>query len=92
MEFLRSKCPDIRALAYGLVLNHIPAKEFARRIYGGQDYDGNFHYAGFDIPTMKRLLRKQDLFPQQVSAQNGNFTITACRKAGLHTKNYGLCS
>ena len=83
---LTIQAPDLRALAYSLITNQIPATEFARRIYGGQDYRGNFHYAGFDIPTMRRMLLKQGLYSQQVSAGNGNFTITACRKAGFYAK------
>ncbi len=78
---LTIQCPDVRALAHGLVLNQISTKEFARRIYGGQDYSGNFHYAGFDIPTMKRMLRNHGIHPQRISTCNGNFTITASRKA-----------
>ncbi|MFN3531093.1 MAG: glycosyltransferase [Candidatus Brocadia sp.] len=77
---LKIQCPDVRTLANGLISNVIPVNEFSRRIYGGQNYGGNFHYAGFDIPEMKRMLRRLGMRPQQVSAYNGNFSITACRK------------
>jgi 1,2-diacylglycerol 3-alpha-glucosyltransferase len=83
---LKLQCPDVRALSYAIVSNQFPVKEFSRRIYGGQDYAGNFHYAGFDIPEMKRMLRKLGMWPQQVSAYNGNFAITANRKPQFNTK------
>ncbi|MCF6154446.1 MAG: glycosyltransferase [Candidatus Brocadia sp.] len=77
---LKVQCPDVRTLAHGLISNVIPVNEFSRRIYGGQNYRGNFHYAGFDIPEMKRMLRRLGMRPQRVSAYNGNFSITACRR------------
>lgn len=83
---LKIQCPDVRTLAYGLVYNQIPTNEFSRRIYGGQEYDGNFHYAGFDIPEMKRILRKLGMWPQQISTYNGNLAVTAGRKPLLNLK------
>ncbi len=75
---------DIHALEYSLYTNQISTKEFARRVHGFQDDGGNVRYTGFDVPTMKRMLRKHDLFSQRVSAQNGNFIITARRRARVH--------
>ena len=83
---LKIQCPDVRSLAYGLVYNQIPTNEFSRRIYGGQEYNGNFHYAGFDIPEMKRILRKLGMWPQQISTRNGNLAVTAGRKPLLNLK------
>ena len=83
---LKIQCPDVRTLAYGLVYNQIPTHEFSRRIYGGQEYNGNFHYAGFDIPEMKRILRKLGMWPQQISTYNGNLAVTVGRKPLLNLK------
>ncbi len=84
---LKLQCPDVRALAYALVTNQVPVQEFSRRIYGGQDYAGNLHYAGFDIPAMKRLLRSFGMWPTQVATYNGNLGITAVRNPHPKAKN-----
>ncbi|MBM4053781.1 MAG: glycosyltransferase [Planctomycetes bacterium] len=83
---LKIQCPDIRTLAYAFVTNQIPANEFSRRIYGGQDYADNFHHAGFDVPEMKRILNELGMWPKKVSVSNGNFTIVASRKTAMIRK------
>ncbi|MDY6844797.1 MAG: glycosyltransferase, partial [Thermodesulfobacteriota bacterium] len=82
---LKIQCPNVRDLSYALVSHQIPVKEFARRIYGGQEYDGNFHHTGFDIPEMKRVLHAIGMKPTQISAYNYNLFINAIRS----TKNNG---
>ena len=74
---LKIQCPNVRDLSYALVSHQIPVKEFARRIYGGQEYDGNFHHTGFDIPEMKRVLHAIGMKPTQISAYNYNLFINA---------------
>ncbi|MFX1475979.1 MAG: methyltransferase domain-containing protein [Promethearchaeota archaeon] len=48
------RCPDLRARALLFFLN--PSWQNIRRIYGGQDYPGNFHKSGFSYGLLKGLL------------------------------------
>jgi len=53
------RCPDlrIRSLLYFL----FPTKQNIENIYGGQDYEYNFHYAGFSFLQLKRLLNDHNM-------------------------------
>jgi spore maturation protein CgeB/tetratricopeptide (TPR) repeat protein len=74
---LKVQCPDLRELARGLVLNRLPVQEFSRRVYGGQDYEGNYHFAGFDLPDLKRRLRSLGFEIREIGSSNANQAITA---------------
>lgn len=76
---LRLQTPDCRQLSRFLLSNQIPTQEFVRRIYGGQTYEGNFHFAGFDRPGMRRLLHKLGLRVLEMASFNGNMGITAIK-------------
>ena len=47
------RVPDIDELLHMREIGKISEQEFIRRIFGGQDHPGNFHYGGF---TQKLLL------------------------------------
>ena len=51
---LEIKCPDLRARALLFVLN--PNWKNVTDIYGGQDYEGNYHKCGFSYELLKSLL------------------------------------
>ncbi len=67
------ECPDVRELAR----MNLPDREFIKRLYGGQDYPENFHYAGFTMQTMKELLIKCGLKIESCSHIVGNLHIKA---------------
>lgn len=48
------KCPDLRARAFLFSLN--PTWKNIENIYGGQDYNGNYHKCGFSFELLKLLL------------------------------------
>ncbi len=47
-------CPDLRARAFLFFLN--PGWKNIENIYGGQDYEGNYHKCGFSYELLKGLL------------------------------------
>lgn len=51
---LEIECPDLRARALLFFLN--PTWGNIENVYGGQDYDGNFHKCGFSYELLKSLL------------------------------------
>jgi predicted SAM-dependent methyltransferase len=51
---LEIACPDLRARAFLLFLN--PSWKNIENIYGGQDYEGNYHKCGFSYELLKALL------------------------------------
>ena len=51
---LEIKCPDLRARALLFFLN--PNWKNVKDIYGGQDYEGNYHKCGFSYELLKSLL------------------------------------
>lgn len=52
---LEIKCPDLRARALLFFLN--PNWKNVKDIYGGQDYEGNYHKCGFSYELLKSLLK-----------------------------------
>jgi len=78
---LTIQCPDVRVLSQALVSGQITTQEFSRRIYGGQDYEGNFHHAGFDMEGMKRTLESLGLNTMQAETSNGNLLLSGQKKA-----------
>jgi len=76
------QCPDVRVLAEALLSGQITTQEFSRRIYGGQDYEGNFHYAGFDMEGMMRLLADLGMdVVLNTRSSNGNLLLSMQKKA-----------
>jgi len=53
--------PDIREIAYQFVNNHIDHAFFVYLCYGGNDYEYNKHYYGFDEDSLKALFEKNNL-------------------------------
>lgn len=51
---LEIKCPDLRARAFLFFL--IPNWKNVVNVYGGQDYEGNYHKCGFSYELLKALL------------------------------------
>ncbi|MBS7635567.1 hypothetical protein KEJ34_08850, partial [Candidatus Bathyarchaeota archaeon] len=54
-EELEIRCPDLRARAFLFFLN--PTWQNVKNIYGGQDYEGNYHKCGFSYGLLKDLLK-----------------------------------
>jgi hypothetical protein len=49
------ECPDLRARAFLFFIN--PNFKNIEDIYGGQDYEGNYHKAGFSYGLLKKILK-----------------------------------
>jgi hypothetical protein len=48
------ECPDLRARAFLFFLN--PSWQNVENVYGGQDYEGNYHKCGFSFGLLRSLL------------------------------------
>ena len=51
---LEIECPDLRARAFLFFIN--PTWKNIQDVYGGQDYDVNYHKCGFSFELLKSLL------------------------------------
>lgn len=51
---LEIECPDLRARAFLFFLR--PSWKIIQDVYGGQDYEGNYHKCGFSYELLKSLL------------------------------------
>jgi predicted SAM-dependent methyltransferase len=51
---LEIECPDLRARAFLFFLN--PSWKNIQDVYGGQDYESNYHKCGFSYALLKDLL------------------------------------
>ena len=51
------KVPNIRGIVYQYVNNNISPRDFSMYIYGGQEYDENTHYTGFDPFTLHDVMQ-----------------------------------
>lgn len=49
------KTPNLRTICERYIAGEIPAEEASRLLYGGQEYPGNFHHAGFDVGLFSAL-------------------------------------
>lgn len=50
------RTPDMRKLSKALLDGKLPVFEVSRLLYGGQDYQWNYHMAGFDGSFLEGLL------------------------------------
>lgn len=67
--------PDMETMATEFAAGRMPSDEFIEVVYGGQEYEGDFHFAGFTHDSLVSLLE---------SAGLSDVTITeAGRKNGL---------
>lgn len=51
------RVPDMYKIAHALITGKLPAFEASRLLFGGQDYESNFHMAGFTGDVLEGLLR-----------------------------------
>jgi len=51
------RVPDLKLIAEKLIAQELPVFEAQRLLYGGQDYQYNFHLAGFTGDSLEGLLR-----------------------------------
>lgn len=50
------KTPNVDTIISFYKTGKIPFEEFIRKMYGGQEYFGNYHYTGFNPENIKQLL------------------------------------
>jgi hypothetical protein len=48
--------PDIEAMATEYASGHYPFPDFVRVLYGDQEYEGDFHFAGYSPDTLVEML------------------------------------
>jgi len=79
--------PDLEAIAKKVILNPdfcfgdlCGWKAISYWVYGGQDYEYNYHKAGFTIQTLKRLLESIGFFVDDIRNDGGSNIIAYARK------------
>lgn len=50
------KLPNLKTIAQAYIDKRIGASKTSWLLYGGQDYDENFHYAGYDRESFRKLV------------------------------------
>jgi predicted SAM-dependent methyltransferase len=55
---LRIITPNLGYIAHGYVEGWLEHAEARNRLYGGQDYEGNYHFNMFDSPSLALALRE----------------------------------
>jgi predicted SAM-dependent methyltransferase len=53
--------PDMETMAAEFIAERIPPADFIEVVYGGQEYAGDFHFAGFTRGTLTALLEEAGL-------------------------------
>jgi SAM-dependent methyltransferase len=79
--------PDLEAIAKKVILNPdfcfgdlCGWKAISFLIYGGQDYEYNYHKSGFTIPTLKKLLETIGFVVDDIRNDGGSNIIAQARK------------
>lgn len=55
---IRISVPDLGAVIYQYYVQQLPLRKLMGFIYGGQTYNENYHYVGFDFYTLTEDLEK----------------------------------
>ena len=72
------RCPDMEAIAEKVILSgKFGWKEISWYVYGGQDYEFNYHKAGFTKRTLKELLESIGFVVEEI--REDGFTNMYCR-------------
>jgi hypothetical protein len=58
---LVSVVPDVETMVAERAARRMPFGDFIEVMYGGQEYDGDFHFSGFSKETLTRLLEDAGL-------------------------------
>ena len=73
--------PDLIAICYKVILNNnYTWKDISYWVYGGQDYNENFHKSGFTIPTIKKLLESIGFKIEKIENDGGTNLMCYCIK------------
>jgi len=62
--------PDGAGMAHAFVENEYSFENLRQVTFGGQDYDGDFHYNMFSVESLSQLLREAGLSNVEVVAEN----------------------
>ena len=74
--------PDLEAIFYKIILG-IYRDDFeaiSYWVYGGQDYDYNFHKAGFTIIALRKILQLQGFIVDEIHNDGGTNIMCWARK------------
>jgi predicted SAM-dependent methyltransferase len=73
--------PDLIAIAYKVILNNnYTWRDISYWLYGGQEYDYNFHKSGFTIPTIRALLESIGFKIEKIENDGGTNLMCYCIK------------
>lgn len=75
--------PDLEAIAYKVILDSKYRDNFediSYWVYGGQDYEFNFHKAGFTIPALKKVLQEIGFVIDDIRNDGGTNIMCFARK------------
>jgi predicted SAM-dependent methyltransferase len=73
--------PDLIAICYKVILNNnYTWKDISYWVYGGQDYNENFHKSGFTIPTIRKLLESIGFKIEKIENDGGTNLMCYCIK------------
>lgn len=75
------KTPNVDTIIDAYKTHQIPFDEFIRKMYGGQDFDGNYHYTGFCPENIKQLLERVGfkVFKISMHLEGGDYFNMAIR-------------
>jgi len=78
------KTPNIDTLIDFYKAKKIPFEELVRKIFGNQDYSGNYHYVGFNPENIKQLLTSVGFkvinLTEQMTGGDWSNMAVRCRK------------
>jgi len=79
--------PDLEAIAKKVIFNPdfcfgdlCGWKAISYFVYGGQDYEYNYHRAGFTIPTLKKMLESIGFIVEKIQNDGGTNLFCYARK------------
>lgn len=76
---LELRCPNLKVICENYVSGKFSTRLTSWLLYGGQDYDLNFHYVGFDKEWLTSLLEKYNLKVFDYKEEGTNMILKARR-------------
>lgn len=73
------RTPDMR-WAMEHYSRNADAKFVSYHIFGGQDYEGNFHYVMFDVKWLASICESVGLMPSSYQREGSNFILEVYKK------------
>ncbi|RLI87421.1 MAG: hypothetical protein DRP01_01980 [Archaeoglobales archaeon] len=77
------QCPDLEAIAVKVILDPKLGSDYKAVsfwVYGGQDYEHNYHKSGFTMRAMRRLLKSHGFIILKIESDGGTNMIAEAVK------------